>query len=103
MTAIDLHPILDPLIQIAAIFQLSDGTQSTGAGALRGAGDARFPLWANIFGHYAVGLPIAIGLGFGLHMGARGFWWGLSAGLTAVGVALLVRFAVLTRGTIARV
>lgn len=92
-----------PLIQIAAFFQLSDGTQSTGAGALRGAGDARFPLWANIVGHYLVGLPIALALGFGLKMGATGFWWGLSAGLTAVAVSLVFRFVRLTRTSIKRV
>jgi MATE family multidrug resistance protein len=92
-----------PLIRIAAFFQLSDGTQATAAGALRGAGDARFPLWANLVGHYAVGLPVALALGLGAGMGAAGFWWGLSAGLTAVGVSLLVRFAWLTRTAIARV
>ncbi len=92
-----------PLIQIAAFFQLSDGTQATGAGALRGAGDAHFPLWANFAGHYLVGLPIAIVLGFTFSLGAVGFWWGLSAGLTAVGIALLVRFVLLTRKTIERV
>jgi len=92
-----------PLIRIAAFFQLSDGTQSTAAGALRGAGDARFPLWANIAGHYLVGLPIALLLGFGLGGGAAGLWWGLSAGLTAVGLALLARFARLTSRTIERV
>lgn len=92
-----------PLIQIAAVFQLSDGTQATAAGALRGAGDARFPLWANVLGHYAVGLPIAVFLAFTMHMDARGLWWGLSAGLTAVAVGLLLRFERLTRGGIERV
>lgn len=92
-----------PLMRVAALFQLSDGTQSTGAGALRGAGDARFPLWANLAGHYLVGLPVGVLLGFGLGMGATGLWWGLSAGLTAVAIALLVRFVALTGRVIARV
>ena len=85
------------------VFQLSDGTQSTTAGALRGAGDTRFPLLANLVGHYLVGLPIALALGFGCDLGATGLWWGLSAGLTAVAIGLLARFLVLTRGTIERV
>ncbi len=92
-----------PLIRIAAFFQLSDGTQSTAAGALRGAGDARFPVWANFVGHYLVGLPVAIVLAFPLHLGAKGLWWGLSAGLTAVALGLLARFVILTRKPIERV
>ncbi len=92
-----------PLIQIAAIFQLSDGAQAIAAGALRGAGDTRASFLANLGGHYVLGVPIAIGLGFGLEWGAPGLWWGLTCGLTATGVALVARFVWLTRRPIARV
>ena len=44
-----------PLLQIAALFQLSDGTQAIGAGALRGLGDTRATLCGNLLGHYAIG------------------------------------------------
>jgi MATE family multidrug resistance protein len=81
-----------PLLQIAALFQLSDGTQAIAAGALRGRGDTRATLWANLLGHYLVGLPIMLGLGFGAHMGAPGLWWGLSVGLTATALFLVARF-----------
>ncbi len=81
-----------PLLQIAALFQLSDGTQAIAAGALRGRGDTRATLWANLLGHYVVGLPIIIGLGFGAHLGAPGLWWGLSVGLTATALFLVARF-----------
>ena len=47
-----------PLMQIAALFQLSDGTQAIAAGALRGLGLTGATLWANVVGHYVVGLPI---------------------------------------------
>lgn len=92
-----------PLLQIAAVFQLSDGTQVVAAGALRGAGDTRAPLIMNVVGYYGVALPILIGLGFGLGWGAPGLWWGLSAGLTVVAVSLTVRFARLSSQAIARV
>jgi MATE family multidrug resistance protein len=92
-----------PLIAVAAVFQLSDGTQSVAAGALRGAGDTRAPLHANLVGHYAVGLPVAVALGFGTRLGPTGLWWGLSSGLTAVAVALAARFAALSSREIARV
>jgi MATE family multidrug resistance protein len=81
-----------PLIGIAAVFQISDGVQAVGAGVLRGAGDTRFAFYANVAGHYAVGLPVATLLAFRLGFGLIGLWWGLCAGLTAVALALFVRF-----------
>ncbi len=81
-----------PLLTVCALFQLSDGIQGVGAGVLRGAGDTRFPFLANVVGHYAIGLPVAIVLGLKLGHGVIGLWWGLCAGLTAVAVALLTRF-----------
>jgi len=85
------------LLQIAAVFQLSDGTQAIGAGALRGLGDTRSTLVANIVGHYAIGLPVMLALGFGAAMGAPGLWWGLSLGLTVTAVYLVARFVQGTR------
>lgn len=89
-----------PLLRIAALFQLCDGAQAVAAGALRGAGDTRSILWANLFGHYVVALSVAIGLAFGLEMGAPGLWWGLSAGLTVVAILLIGRFYHLIRGAL---
>ena len=86
-----------PLLQIAALFQLSDGTQAIAAGALRGVGDTRATLIANLAGHYAFGLPISLALGFGYALGAPGLWWGLSAGLTATAAVLVLRFIAKTR------
>ncbi len=91
-----------PLVHIAAFFQLSDGIQVTAAGALRGIGDTRFIQWANVIGHYAVGLPIAVALAFGFHLAERGLWWGLTAGLTAVAVPLVWRFHRRSLGPLAR-
>ena len=81
-----------PLLQIAALFQLSDGTQAIAAGALRGRGHTRATLWANLIGHYAIGLPVLLGLALGAHLGAPGLWWGLSVGLTATAGNLVIQF-----------
>jgi MATE family multidrug resistance protein len=81
-----------PLLRVAGLFQISDGIQAVGAGVLRGAGDTRFTLWANLVGHWALGLPAALGLGLALGYGVTGLWWGLLVGLTAVAVALFLRF-----------
>ena len=91
------------LLRIAALFQIFDGVQAVATGALRGAGDVRFPFVANVFAHWFVGFPAAMVLGFTLHHGARGLWWGLTAGLVFVSVLLAGRFWILTRGAIARV
>lgn len=84
-----------PLLVIAAFFQLSDGIQAVAAGALRGAGDTRSTMWANLVGHYLLGLPISLLLGFG-GLGVRGVWWGLSAGLAFTSVVLVRRFLRIT-------
>ncbi|HEX8791360.1 MAG TPA: MATE family efflux transporter [Polyangiaceae bacterium] len=91
------------LVRIAAVFQLFDGVQAVAAGALRGAGDVRFPFVANVVAHWLVGFPVALLLGFALHGGAPGLWWGLTAGLVVISVVLAARFAAVTNRSIARV
>jgi MATE family multidrug resistance protein len=81
-----------PLIQVAAVFQISDGVQGVGAGVLRGAGETGFTFAANMVGHWGLGLPAAALLGFGLGWGVLGLWWGFVIGLSAVAAALLGRF-----------
>jgi MATE family multidrug resistance protein len=88
-----------PLLHIAALFQLSDGTQAIGAGALRGLGRTGATLWANLVGHYAFALPLIFILGFSLQLGIVGVWWALSAGLTATGIYLVILFVRLTRSS----
>jgi MATE family multidrug resistance protein len=81
-----------PLLRVAAVFQISDGIQAVGAGVLRGAGETRFTFVANVLGHWALGFPAAVLLGFAAGGGVTGLWWGFVLGLSAVGAALLVRF-----------
>ena len=76
------------LLLIAAAFQLFDGTQAVATGVLRGIGDTRNPMTANIVGHWFIGLPIAYVLCFRMNWGVTGLWAGLSAGLIFVSVVL---------------
>jgi len=89
-----------PVLLVCAVYQLSDGLQAIGAGILRGAGDTTFPLASNLVGHWLIGLPIALYLGFHRNMGIVGLWWGLCAGLTAVAILLLFRFNRLSKTAI---
>lgn len=81
-----------PLVRVAAMFQLFDGMQVVGAGALRGAGDTHAALWVNIVGFYAIGLPLAALLVWTFDTGAVGLWWGLNVGLIVIGTTLIARF-----------
>ncbi|ATB29009.1 MATE family efflux transporter [Melittangium boletus] len=96
----EVLPLVLPLLMVSAVFQISDGLQAVGAGVLRGVGETRFPLVANMVGHYLVGLPVALLLGFRMGYGVLGIWWGLCIGLTAVAVTLFWRFERLSAGTL---
>ena len=96
----EVVPQLVPLLMVCAVFQVFDGVQGVGAGVLRGAGDTRFTFVANMVGHYAIGLPLSLVLGFGLKQGILGIWWGLCAGLVFVALALVWRFNRTSAGTL---
>lgn len=95
-------PLGMALLSVAALFQVSDGIQAVALGALRGAGDTRIGLIANLVGYYFMGLPVAYYWGIARGGGVIGLWWGLSAGLTAVAIGLSCRFHVLSRQRLAR-
>ena len=80
------------LLLVGAAFQLSDGTQVIAIGALRGAADTRFPMLVSAIAYWLVALPLGYALAFPLGWGPRGLWWGLTLGLTLVGVTLAWRF-----------
>jgi MATE family multidrug resistance protein len=80
------------LLLVAALFQVSDGLQVVGLGALRGLEDVKVPSVVALLAYWAVALPLGYFLGFKLHMGAPGVWTGLLVGLTIVAVVLLLRF-----------
>lgn len=77
------------LLLVAAAFQLFDGIQVTAAGVLRGVGNSRAAMLANLGGHWLVGLPAGLTLCFTLGAGVLGLWIGLSIGLISVAIVLL--------------
>jgi len=80
------------LLVLAAVFSLSDGVQAVAAGALRGLGDTRAVFWANMAGHWGLGLPVASMAARRWGYGPPGLWWGLIAGLSFTALFLVARF-----------
>jgi len=78
------------LLLVAAAFQLFDGVQVVTTGALRGAGDTKTPMLANLVAYWFIGIPLGYFFCFRLGWGALGIWIGLCIGLMIIGSALLL-------------
>lgn len=85
------------LFAVTAVFQVFDGVQGVGAGVLRGYADTRFTFVVNVVAHWLIGLPLSYWLGVRGSLGVVGLWWGLSAGLIVVALAVFARFEWLSR------
>jgi MATE family multidrug resistance protein len=85
------------ILVLVALFQVADGTQVCTTGALRGLGDTRSPLIANLIGHYPIGLLTGLLLCFGFKLGVIGLWAGLACGLISVALLLIRSWRLKTR------
>jgi multidrug resistance protein, MATE family len=89
------------LLTMAGIFQIFDGLQVSGSGALRGLKDTRVPMVITTFAYWGLGMPLAYILGITRGIGPRGLWIGFICGLAAAAVLLNRRFHRVTRQLIA--
>ncbi|PSL03923.1 MATE family efflux transporter [Cecembia rubra] len=89
---IDVIKMSATLLIIAGLFQLSDGIQVVGLGALRGMADVRVPTIVTLVAYWVIGLPLGYVFGFVFNLQEVGIWYGLLIGLTVTGVMLLYRF-----------
>jgi putative MATE family efflux protein len=80
-------------LTIAAMFQLFDGAQVVGAGALRGLQDTRVPMLFAGFGYWVAGFGTALVLGFRTPLAGQGIWIGLATGLAVVSALMLRRWS----------
>ncbi|GJM27852.1 MAG: MATE family efflux transporter [Cyclobacteriaceae bacterium] len=90
--------IASQLLVVAAFFQISDGVQVVGMGALRGIEDVKVPTVIAVTAYWLVGLPVGYFLAFSFGMGANGIWYGLFIGLSLAAVLLYYRFRYKTAG-----
>jgi MATE family multidrug resistance protein len=79
------------LIYLAAAFQVFDATQMITSGALRGAGDTRFPMILALGGGWLVFLPAAYLFGTVLAGGVVGAWVGATLYVLVLAGAVLLR------------
>lgn len=92
----DIVPLAVQLLILAGIFQISDGLQVSGASALRGLKDTRFPMVVNLLAYWLIGLSTGYYLGIHLDLGPKGLWAGLILGLTVAAILHNLRFWYLT-------
>jgi MATE family multidrug resistance protein len=85
------------LLVYGALFQISDATQSTGVGLLRGLKDVKHPTLYVAIAYWVIGLPLGYWLAFTLKIGAAGIWLGFLAGLTTSSLLLNTRFLRMTK------
>ncbi len=82
-----------PLFAMAGVFQIFDGLQSVSTGALRGLGQTRLPMYANMVGYWCFGLPLGYVLCFVKGWGVLGLWLGLSLALIFIAMVILNKWA----------
>lgn len=80
------------LLIFAAIFQISDSTQTNAAGLLRGIKDVKVPTYFIFIAYWIVGIPSGYLLAFHYEMGASGIWMGFIIGLSFSALFLTLRF-----------
>lgn len=85
------------LLMVAAAFQVFDGVQAIGTGALRGLNDTTVPMVLAAICYWGVAFVCAWLFGIRFGLGAVGVWSGLAIGLGIMSCALIVRFWLLTR------
>lgn len=78
---------------LAGLFQIADGLQAVGAGALRGLSDTRVPMIYAGLGYWGIGFPSAYGLAFWAGWAGTGIWAGLVIGLLVVSAMMVRRWA----------
>lgn len=89
---VEVAAVAAGLLQLAALFQISDGLQVGALGALRGLKDTRMPMGIVVIAYWVVAFPLGWQLGIRMGMGPAGPWIGLIVGLTVAALLLNARF-----------
>ncbi|WP_309118861.1 MATE family efflux transporter [Paenibacillus sp.] len=80
----------------AIFFQLSDASQASLQGALRGYKDVTVPFVTALIAYWIIGIPAGYALSW-TALGPYGFWIGITAGLTFAAVGFAIRLRLVQR------
>ncbi|HLO76364.1 MAG TPA: MATE family efflux transporter [Magnetospirillum sp.] len=80
-------------LAVAGMFQVVDGAQVVGAGALRGLKDTRVPMLFAGFGYWLIAIPLGAALAFWGGLAGRGIWIALAVGLGVVAGLMVGRWS----------
>jgi MATE family multidrug resistance protein len=80
------------LVYVCAATQVLDGINIVSYGALKGAGDTRWPLWLVIVTDWLVGIPLVYALTIVAGLGVLGAWLGIGVVLLGQATAMYLRF-----------
>jgi len=70
----EVADLVTKVLPICAVCELFDALAANRNGVLRGLGKQAIGGWIGLLSYYAVGIPISLGTGFGLHWHLYGFW-----------------------------
>jgi MATE family multidrug resistance protein len=88
----DVLALARPLLALGAAFQLFDALQIVASGALRGAGDTRWPFLVQTALAWCLRLPLAWLLAITWQRGVVGAWYAEFSFILALSVAVIWRF-----------
>lgn len=83
--------LIEQFLIFVIFFQLSDASQASLQGALRGYKDVTLPFIIAFISYWAVGIPTGTALAAWTPLGPYGFWVGIIAGLTCAAVGFFLR------------
>ena len=89
---IEVQEIAAGLLIIAAFFQIFDGVQAVGVGALRGIQDVKIPTVIVFISYWILSIPVGYLLGITFEIGVDGVWYGFVSGLGSASIMLTYRF-----------
>ncbi|KYG31957.1 MATE family efflux transporter [Alkalihalobacillus trypoxylicola] len=76
---------------IAIFYQISDAIQSSLQGVLRGYKDVKIPFIVAFTSYWIIGIPVGYTLAAFTSLGPKGFWIGITIGLTCAAIGFFVR------------
>lgn len=82
---------------IAIFYQLSDATQAGLQGVLRGYKDVKLPFIIAFISYWVIGIPVGYTLSAFTSFGPRGFWVGITLGLTFAAIGFFIRLRIIQR------